>query len=68
MALSQDNIIDISPKLKKTENIINEKPVYKAEFGVAPSVLSMLPSSTTIAGFAIGISIGLFAGFYFARK
>lgn len=66
--MAQENIIDISPRLRKTEERINEKPVYKAEFGVAPSVLSMLPSSITIAGFALGVAVGLFAGFYFARK
>ena len=62
--LAQDNVIDISPRIKKSE----EKPAYKAEIGVAPSVLSLLPSSNTIAGFAMGVAIGLFAGFYFARS
>jgi len=68
MALSQENVIDITPKLKRPEREIDTKPTYKAEIGVAPSVLSMLPTSTTIASFAIGIAIGLFAGFYFARN
>jgi hypothetical protein len=68
MALSQENVIDITPRMKKPEKVIDEKPAYKAEIGVAPSVLSLIPSSNTIAGLAIGIAIGLFAGFYFARS
>lgn len=45
-----------------------EKPAYKAEFGLSPTITGFIPSASTWAALAVGISAGLLIGFYIARK